>query len=369
MHLNIQQYDIENAGPKPLNVTHFPYRSMSGREVILFNQLFQKDPGLVFQLGSDSYILHFEPECNDTPVHAPLKAHVKHMDGLIHFELCPEEKLLHMMLTDVASLEDFKSLSDELRGVVLESAFERILDHIEKLSGTRSTIYSMSENDTPNQTPSPPQIFFSLIRRKDGLRARGYIRTDVAGLQWIAGRMGRLNAKTKSRLNHLPITGAIEIARVVLTDAEINGLEPNDIVLAEKTGALEDRDVSIRFSHHLALVGNMVESDRILIQDVIKDNGEINKMRNKKVATQPSDLPVEDIPVELVFEIGQTEMTMGELKHLQPGYTIQLDETIDLQKPVTIKGNGVAVGRGEIVLIDDRIGIRILEFNKEVRGI
>jgi type III secretion system YscQ/HrcQ family protein len=306
-----------------------------------------------------------EPERSDTPVYAPFKAHIKHMDGLIHFELCPEEKLLHMMLTDVASLEDFKSLTEELRGVVLESAFERILDHIEKLSGTRSTICSVSENNTSNPTPSLPCIFFSLIRRKDAMQARGFIRTDAAGLQWIAGRMGRLSAKTKNRLNHLPVTGSIEIARAALTGTQINGLELNDIVLAGETGAWDDREVSIRFSKGLALKGSKVEADRILIQDVIKDNGEIKKMRDKKVATQPSELPVEEIPVELVFEIGQTEMTMGELKHLQPGYTIQLDETIDRHKPITIKGNGVAVGTGEIVLIDDHLGIRILEFNKE----
>lgn len=349
-----------------MNVTKYRYRSISGQDVKCFNQLFKKDPGLTFQLGSDSYLLHFAPEHIVGKVHAPLTAHVQLMDGHIRFQLCPEEKLLHMALSDVASLEDLKTLPQELRGVALESALERILDQIDQLSGTHSSIDRMTDNSNAAENRFPQQIFVNLIRKKDGLRTRGYIRTDRAGLQWISGRMARLTPKTRHRLNHIPVTGCVEIARVMLTGAEINGLESNDIVLVEGTGAWEDRVVNIRFSHDLTLLGNMVESDRILVQDVIKGNGDRKKMRNKKESsTNPSNLSVEEIPVELVFEIGQTDMTMGELKHLQPGYTIQLDEAIDIQKPVTIKGNGVAVGRGEIVLIEDQLGIRILEFNKE----
>ena len=86
----------------------------------------------------------------------------------------------------------------------------------------------------------------------------------------------------------------------------------------------------------------------------------------KQSKDQPSDLPVDDIPLQLVFEVGRTELALGELKHLQPGYTIQLEETIDKHKPVTIKANGVAVGQGEIVLIDEYLGIRILAFNKDI---
>jgi type III secretion system YscQ/HrcQ family protein len=318
-------------------------------------------------MGRDSYTLYFEPQHNDTQVDAPLTAHVRHMDGRLDFKLCPEEKLLHMVLADVASLEDLKTMSEELRGVALESAFERVLDRIEQLSGARSTIVRMSDNHRRDKTPSRLRVFFKLIRKKDAMRARGYISTNEAGLEWIAGRMGRLNAKTWNRFNHLSVIGSIEIAKAELTCAEINGLATNDIVLAEVTGAWDDRHVIIRFSHCLALEGNMVEKDRILIQDVIKSNGEKNKMMNKKdFAARPADMPVEDIPVELVFEIGRTDIAIGELSHLQPGYTIQLDEAIDRHKPVTIRGNGVAVGKGEIVLIDDRLGIRILEFNKEM---
>ena len=50
---------------------------------------------------------------------------------------------------------------------------------------------------------------------------------------------------------------------------------------------------------------------------------------------------------------------MGELGQLQPGYTFKLSKAVERDRPVTIKANGVPVGGGENVQIDDRLGIRI----------
>jgi type III secretion system YscQ/HrcQ family protein len=74
---------------------------------------------------------------------------------------------------------------------------------------------------------------------------------------------------------------------------------------------------------------------------------------------EQNPLSVSEVPVTLLFEIGQVRLTMGELGQLQPGYTFKLNETVERDRPVTIKANGVPVGRGEIVQIDDRLGIRI----------
>jgi type III secretion protein Q len=74
---------------------------------------------------------------------------------------------------------------------------------------------------------------------------------------------------------------------------------------------------------------------------------------------------VDEIPVKLVFEIGATQMLLGQLRQLQPGFTVALDEPLDMKQPVTIKANGVVVGAGEMVLIDDRLGVRILDFKDD----
>jgi type III secretion protein Q len=337
---------------------------MSHQTIVLFNLLFQKDPGIIFHVASEKFAIHFEPNDHDRPWKAPLTINVR-IDDNIQFQLRPEAKLLDMMLADVASLQDLITLPEQLRAVALESALERVLDHIDQLGGTRSTI----DRVTDNPCKQPPQLFFRLIRKKHGSPGRGSIVTDQAGMQWLAARIGRLTPRIQHRLDHLPTTGRVQIAETMLPLAEFSDLEPNDIVLTEVSGDWEDYDLCIRFSQHLAFAGNMVEPDRILIQNVITGNNKREEMTTIKDSTgQPSDLPVDDIPVKLVFEIGRTDIPLGELKHLQPGYTIQLEEAIDKSKPVTLRANGVAIGRGEIVIIDNLLGIRILEISKDNNG-
>ena len=71
------------------------------------------------------------------------------------------------------------------------------------------------------------------------------------------------------------------------------------------------------------------------------------------------DKQMDDIPVKLVFQLGETRMKFRELMNLQPGYIFEMDS--DLNKPVTIKVNGRPVGRGELVEIGDRTGVRVLQ--------
>ena len=71
------------------------------------------------------------------------------------------------------------------------------------------------------------------------------------------------------------------------------------------------------------------------------------------------DKQIDDIPVKLVFQIGEMRMIFGELIKLQPGYIFALEA--DPKKPVTIKVNGRPVGTGELVEIGDGIGVRVLQ--------
>lgn len=341
-----------------------PYRcsSISGEEAELYNRLFEKDPGLTVQLGAHAYAVRFEAGDSKDGLPASMTVHVR-MDDRIGFDLYPEENLLAMMLTDIVSIKDLKALPPQIRGVALEAALEEVLDRLDAFSGAASTIDRVSEK----QEPDPKGLTFdcTLIRKSDGIRARGRIQTDAAGLEWITARLGRLPAKILKPFNHLPVSGRMEIGCATLSVSEINSLEPCDIIFAEDTWSRNNPEICIRFSPGLMATGNMVQPDRILIQDVTTEKRKTNKMTQEtKSATGMPDLPVEDIPVKLVFEIGQADILMGELQQLQPGYTFKLDESLDLKKPVTIKANGVALGIGEIVYIDDRLGIRILAFNE-----
>ena len=68
------------------------------------------------------------------------------------------------------------------------------------------------------------------------------------------------------------------------------------------------------------------------------------------------------LPVDLVFELGRTELRVGELSQLQPGYVFPLAGALEGAN-VTIRTNGQAVGQGELVAVGDSLGVRLLGWN------
>lgn len=66
-----------------------------------------------------------------------------------------------------------------------------------------------------------------------------------------------------------------------------------------------------------------------------------------------------DIPVELTVELGRTRIKIHELLKLQPGSTVKLARLEG--EPVDILANEVLVARGEVVVRNEKYGIRITE--------
>ena len=75
-------------------------------------------------------------------------------------------------------------------------------------------------------------------------------------------------------------------------------------------------------------------------------------------ATDPDAL-ARRLPVDLAFELGRTELRVGELSQLQPGYVFPLAGALEGAN-VTIRANGQAVGQGELVAVGDSLGVRLL---------
>lgn len=73
-------------------------------------------------------------------------------------------------------------------------------------------------------------------------------------------------------------------------------------------------------------------------------------------------LAPKQIPVNIVVEIGQVEMTMEQLIKLEPGNL--LDVNLNPKNGVDLTINGKLVGKGELVRIGDIIGVRILELGR-----
>jgi flagellar motor switch protein FliN/FliY len=87
---------------------------------------------------------------------------------------------------------------------------------------------------------------------------------------------------------------------------------------------------------------------------------ELEKERREKFA---ADLePMFDVPVAVQAVIGKTTMEVAELMHLGEGSVLELDRRVG--EAIDIYVNSRLVARGEIVVVDDRLGVTMTEIIK-----
>lgn len=78
------------------------------------------------------------------------------------------------------------------------------------------------------------------------------------------------------------------------------------------------------------------------------------------MASELSDMAfLQEIPIELVVELGRTRLTVRELASLGRDDVVELDRSAT--QPLDVIVGGRVFARGELVVVDDRVGLRITE--------
>jgi flagellar motor switch protein FliN/FliY len=66
-----------------------------------------------------------------------------------------------------------------------------------------------------------------------------------------------------------------------------------------------------------------------------------------------------DVAVTLALEVGRGRMSVRELLQLAPGSIVELDRMAG--EPLDVLVNGVRIARGEVVVVNDKFGIRLVD--------
>ncbi len=73
--------------------------------------------------------------------------------------------------------------------------------------------------------------------------------------------------------------------------------------------------------------------------------------------------PLADVPLEVEIELARRVMTLRQLLDLETGSVIRMARSAGENIDIVI--GGALVGFGEIVIIEDTMGVRITDFNIE----
>ena len=96
---------------------------------------------------------------------------------------------------------------------------------------------------------------------------------------------------------------------------------------------------------------DMVLDDDFLFDESPKKASKVKSARDMSFFNQ--------LPVQVTLELASAEMTLGELAQMGTGDVVSLDRMVG--EPLDIRVNGALLGRGEVVEVNGRYGVRLLE--------
>jgi flagellar motor switch protein FliN len=73
-----------------------------------------------------------------------------------------------------------------------------------------------------------------------------------------------------------------------------------------------------------------------------------------------------DVPVQVSAVLGRARMDVGELLRLGPGTVLELDRKVG--ESIDIYVNNRLVARGEVVLVEEKLGVTMTEIIKQERN-
>ena len=259
---------------------------------------------------------------------------------------------------------DLLQLPHDAAATVLEMVLEDFMDGLQQVSAHACTITTVHDPDQFILPESVQGVDFSFQGGRVDIQ--GSFFTDAVTLARLAELPpGQIVDNTLPALAMKPIPLPVNVlsGQAVLNMEEFTGLESGDIIFC--TG-MDSNEVLVQIAqfrfpahrqdnHTIQITGTTIMSNE---EDVTPDEEAVDQ--------EPLIQDTSEIPVQLEFSIGRTSIFLGELEKIGHGYVFELTSGFD--HPVTLLANGSPVGRGEIVDVDGRIGVRIVE-SKEDAGI
>ncbi|WP_441240396.1 flagellar motor switch protein FliN [Tardiphaga sp. 768_D3_N2_1] len=95
--------------------------------------------------------------------------------------------------------------------------------------------------------------------------------------------------------------------------------------------------------------------------------GDVGYADEEQVTRIAADLEaVFDVPVQVSAVLGRSKMGVGELLKLGPGTVLELDRRVG--EAIDIYVNNRLVARGEVVLVEEKLGVTMTEIIKAERS-
>ncbi len=194
---------------------------------------------------------------------------------------------------------------------------------------------------------------------------QGLLHLDGLGLLLSAGLLPTDSAPEPAwQTASLPIPLYLGIGETDLSVAQLSQLKQGDVVFFSRSLMTRDQVLTLRTeSVHGPwwVMPGRLEDTTVHILQSAHTMSSTDSPLDTELADDAAPLDMQAIPIRLSFDLGHTTLTLGELQSLQPGEVLQLARTAN--EYVTIRAHGAAIGTGQLVDMDGRLGVSISQLH------
>ncbi|HIS35821.1 TPA: FliM/FliN family flagellar motor switch protein [Candidatus Scatousia excrementigallinarum] len=141
-----------------------------------------------------------------------------------------------------------------------------------------------------------------------------------------------------------PVKVKIEIGSTRFTVKDLKGLEPEDIILLENSNLQVWKVFLQDYTNKMFIDPNME------LVHPLDDNG------GEEMTEEPNNL-WDSIEVDMYAELDPVKITLGDLKKIEEGLVVDVAALYD--NKVTLRVENKVIGHGELVIINDRYGVKV----------
>ncbi len=241
----------------------------------------------------------------------------------------------------------------DLRITVAEIELEGLPEVVSTLLHRPINIRAVRTGGQISRRGGPPaadrvEPIWFLLETRTGLSTLGCVVPSQRLYRDLIGRIAQISSGQEEAPYSVHLYPRIELASVQLARQDVNEIGKGDVVVLDRRIEPDHIPVRLALGSGLQIIG-VLTGETIMVEGV------------ERVASQDS-LSADDIDsinVTVKFDVGTLGMSFGDLKTIRPGHTFVIGRRVD--RVVHIHCNGKLIGIGELVQVDDRSGVRVLE--------
>jgi type III secretion protein Q len=354
-------HSAESAQPAERELT-FPLIAPS--HVQALNAVYRRRPALAATIGGrqTSIVAAWPP-----PDRRPDASHrvALRIDGESG-ELWLPQSLLNILVDSVDPVLSLDRLGPDRAAIILEFALDGVLAAVERNLGCKLAIDSYSGLTERLEDDGQLPLSFTLVI--EGLVTTGCeLRIPPDYAFRLAEGLDRHAGIDRSVLD-LPIPVCLRVAAANLAAAEVERLSPDDVVLVDASCEPGDAVIAVIGERLVAPVTLAPEGPRLATHPIpgATSSWAWSMPTDAMAGAWEADAEIDNRSLHVLFEIGRFELPASQVKQLAPNFPLPLEPLHD--RTVDIVVDGQRIGRGTLMRIGNRTGVRVIAVRERPRA-